>query len=529
MAGMKIGSGRQWAFYNGKWTDGPQEQLRPPDGGGGEYAALIRDREYTDLSVTFRFKFRAHFGGVRLLFRFRDLQHYYALDIPWCGQQNRNRHFWAGISLADGGPLQRYLQLKMVPGVCPEHERWYTARLECRGPQLRAWIEGRLALQVEDATLARGRVGLMATVTAVQKAPHFAGLAVEGTAVGPAAWRGFDPLPAHWLTPCSRTEPDAYQSYPSIIQSNSGRLTVQIPFGNPNRGLIRQAYTVSSDDAGRTWSPPQPATLPQGFGAPFVRRDGTWVCVHGGESQVPKTRALLAYESKDEGRTWSAGKPLRVKGKWPTEFAAPAYPSGRPLRLKSGALLVSAYCVLEGGLATNFVFRSIDDGRTWAAPVRCDRDNPLNPAAPAPQWSCPANLSEIGLAQTATGEVIGYGRPGPWPYMWELCSRDEGQTWEPAAMGPFPGYCISLTSTASGGLVAIKRFPHLSAHLSYDGGLNWDAGTILDYPQWANHQALEVEPDVVLVVYMGHIVKMGLPDTRILRLRVTGGGLVVDP
>lgn len=529
MTAVKIGSGRQWAFHNGPWTDGPAGQLRPPDGGGREYAAVLRGAEYTDLSATCRFRFRAHFGAARLLFRFQDLRTYYALDIPWCGQQNRNRHLWAGISLANGGPLQRYLQFRMVPGVCPEPGRWYTARLECCGPRIRAWIEGRLAIDVEDPTLARGRVGLMATVTAVAKAAHFADLEVEGTRVGPSAWKGFAPPPPHWLTPCPETEPDAYQSYPSIIQSKTGRLTVQIPFGNPNQGQIRRAVTVCSEDAGRTWSTPVPATLPLGFGAPFVRRDGTWVCVHGGQDQVAKARALLAYESKDEGRTWSAGKPLRVKGRWPAEFNAPAYPSGRPVRLESGALLVSAYCVLPGGLATNFAFRSTDEGRTWAAPVRCDRNNPQHPDRPAAAWPCPANFSEIGLAETTPGEVVGYGRPGPWPQMWELRSHDGGKNWEPATHAAFPGYCVSLTHTASGALVAITRFPHLCAHLSYDGGLNWDEGTILDYPQWANHQALEVEPDVVLVVYMGHIVHPGQPDTRILRLRVTGGGLVVDP
>ena len=28
-----------------------------------------------------------------------------ALRSPWCGQQNRARHFWAGLVLADGTPL----------------------------------------------------------------------------------------------------------------------------------------------------------------------------------------------------------------------------------------------------------------------------------------------------------------------------------------------------------------------------------------------------------------------------------------
>jgi hypothetical protein len=112
--------------------------------------------------------------------------------------------------------------------------------------------------------------------------------------------------------------------------------------------------------------------------------------------------------------------------------------------------------------------------------------------------------------------------------MWEVRSQDGGRTWQPAAHGPFPGYCITLTRTQSGALVAIHRYPYLTANLSYDGGRTWDAGTIVDYPAWANHQAVEVEPDVVLVVYMGHIVEAGQPDTRALRLRVTGHGLAVE-
>ena len=55
-----------------------------------------------------------------------------------------------------------------------------------------------------------------------------------------------------------------------------------------------------------------------------------------------------------------------------------------------------------------------------------------------------------------------------------------------------------------------------------------DAGTIVDYPNWANHHAIEVEPDVVLVAYMGNIVEPGQSDIRMVRLRVTREGLVLD-
>ena len=80
--------------------------------------------------------------------------------------------------------------------------------------------------------------------------------------------------------------------------------------------------------------------------------------------------------------------------------------------------------------------------------------------------------------------VIGYGRPGPWPYAWRVQSND--------------------------------------------GGITWDSGTIVDYAIWANHRALEAEPDVVLVAYMGMYEEPGQADMRTARLRVTEHGLVLD-
>ena len=39
---------------------------------------------------------------------------------------------------------------------------------------------------------------------------------------------------------------------------------------------------------------------------------------------------------------------------------------------------------------------------------------------------------------------------------------------------------------------------------------------------------MEIEPDVVLLTYMGHIMDPGQRDSRITRLRVTDSGLVLD-
>jgi hypothetical protein len=520
---LRIGDGRDWSFLNGRWTDGPEGELIPPDGGGKEYVAVARSHEYSDFSARFRFKFRYPHGGARFLFRLQDSMRYYALDIPWCGQQNRNRHFWAGIVIADGTPLQRYLNFGLVPGICPEHNRWYEARVECSGSSIRAWIDGHPVADIEDHTYAAGRLGLMGLITAGNQTPHFANLQVEGAAVRPSTWNELTSPPKYWITPCREVDPTTFQSYPNIIKSKSGELIVSMPFGNPNAGEVRRTVWVRSTDGGRSWSDPQPATLQQGFGGPFVKKDGTWVCVHcKQDGQVEE--AIYAFESKDEGKTWSGSKTLNVQGEWPKDFSLPAYPSGRPLRLRDRTLLVPVYCMVDKEVATNFVFRSTDDGETWTAPVRCDKNNGHNPE----RWFCPGNFSEIGLAEMADNVIMGFGRPGPWPYMWQVKSNDGGKTWEPAAFGSFPGYCITLTKTVSGALVAVHRFPYLCANVSYDGGITWDAGTIIDYPIWANHHAVEVEPDVVLVVYMGHIVEPGQTDNRLLRLRVTRQGLMIS-
>jgi hypothetical protein len=528
-----IGDGDQWNFLNEAWEDGPEGALVPPDGGGKEYVAVLKGREYSDFEARFRVKFRYPHGGARFLFRLQDAQHYYALDIPWCGQQMRNRHFWAGIVKVNGNPLQPYLDLQMINGLVPLRDHWYQGRVKCTGPRIQAWIDGRLVADLEDSTFAKGRVGLMGLITAGSKTPHFADLELSGTYETKTDWAGLEAPPKHWITPNPEVDPEAFQTYPSqIVKSKSGELAVVIPYGNPGAGESRKPVWVRSSDNGRTWSKPEEADLPLGhLGAVFVKEDGTWVSLHF-RGEGPVEEVMYGIESTDEGRTWSDPKTAKVQGEWPEQFSLPAYNYDRPLRLHDGTLLV---LVMVGNVkdphylnkvTTNFVFRSTDDGETWSAPVRCDSNN--DQLEGDDRWFCPANFSEVGLVEVTDNRLLGFGRPGPWPYMWQIRSNDGGLSWEPAAFGNFPGYCITLIKAASGALVAVKRFPYLSANVSWDGGVTWDAGTVVDYPIWANHHAIEAEPGVVLVVYMGHIVKHGQPDTRMVRLRATEEGLVLD-
>ena len=527
---LTIGNGAGWSFLNGRWRDGDAGELLAPESGTGAFMAVADGSEYGDFEGRFRFRFRYGHAGVRLVFRLQDATRYYGLDIPWCGQQNRNRHMWAGLVIADGTPLQRYLDFRLIPEVVPRNDYWYEGRVECAGARIRAWVEGRLVGEAADATYASGRVGVMSIgVIGSGSGADVAAVTVTGAAVGKSAKTGLEAPGPHWICPCPETDPETFQSYPGIIQSKSGELTASIPFGNPNLCDQRRVVWVRSRDAGRTWSGPEAATLHMGFAINFVKEDGTWVALQA-KQQGPAPEAFYSYESSDEGHTWRGPKRLRIVGDWPEEMQQPLYFSGQPLRLRDGTLLATVQCrrrLCSGSLdtvfSTNYVLRSSDDGETWAGPVWCDGNN-----SSEGQWFTTGDFSETGLAEAADNVVIGYGRPGSWPYMWRLQSNDGGKSWEPASFGAFPGYCISLTGTTSGALVAVHRFPYLGANVSYDGGVTWDAGTIIDYPAWANQQALEVEPNVVLVNYMGYIGEPGQADRRVVRLRVTDEGLAID-
>jgi len=439
MSKLQIGDGHNWSFLHGEWQDGPNGELQPPDGTDVEYLAVKDDQEYADFSAQFRFKFRSVIGVARFLFRMQDSRRFYALDVPWCGQQSRARHFWAGIVKADGTPLQQYLNFNLVPGLGANIDFWYDAKVEAKGSRLRAWINDILVADVQDSAYASGRLGLGAIATPIPVTPHFADLQVEGTPVAGSEWAGLQAQAQYWITPCTETDPETFQSYASLLQSKDGELLLHLTMSNPSEGDAGRSVWVRSTDAGRTWGEPEPPGLEMGLGANFVREDGTWVCVFANE---PITKApLYKYESSDKGQTWKGPLPLEMEGQWPEgwKIGGPV----RPIRMHDGALVLPVMMGYDEPLAEKsavigfwaaFVLRSEDDGQTWSAPVWCDSHN-LKPGqliesgSGEIQHGLAARYYELGMDEVADDVLLGIGRPERDPYMWLIQSNDGGRTW----------------------------------------------------------------------------------------------------
>jgi len=147
-----------------------------------------------------------------------------------------------------------------------------------------------------------------------------------------------------------------------------------------------------------------------------------------------------------------------------------------------------------------FALRSLDDGETWSAPVNLDGVwwPGCEPGAIEPSF----DLTEAAACRAPDGRLCCLIRPISSPVIWQTWSADGGQSWEPVAYGPFPGYQVAATQTTSGAMVFAVRFPCLTVYVSQDGGATW-RGTMIDYAAQGGNASgiLEVEPDVVLLTY----------------------------
>ncbi len=514
---LEIGDGSKWAFINGAWTETAEGRIDCPETRATHFLAFYKEPTYSD--VTAEFDFMASYretgaGDAGVIVRAVDANHYYWVHFPWCGQQLRAKHFWVAISKVDESGYIRNLALAMMPSIPSETDRWYHVRVEVQGNQIRLWVDGRPGPLLKDSTYASGRIGL-----AGYGGFSFRNLRLQGTEIPAPPWDENLRPPQNWIHPA----PDLHggQNMPSLCHAPGGDILLAIPSESAT-------FLVRSSDNGRTWAHPEQLPAALHGGVLHAARNGRLI-MQMWNAEPP---AILTSESSDQGRTWSQPTPATLNCNWPAE-PPKLHAYGPCLELRDGTLLRFLY----GGMSSNegqnvvtwsafhcraYALRSTDGGHTWSGPYCLDQ--PVWVGVQPGTIPGSLDLTEPVAAETAEGQVVCFIRPIYSPTMWETWSSDGGVTWTSARRGPFPGYAPCMARTTSGVLLVAHRFPNHSINISYDNGLTWDAGTTADFPVWAMGALLEVEPEVVLFVYMD----ANREFLRAQRIRVTREGLQPD-
>ncbi len=542
---MDDASKPQWRFIGAEWSGDDAGSIVPPHGDSDGWQAINTEQAYGDFEAEFDFRLDNLIAGCGFIFRARDAQHYYLLHFPTTGQQYRAEHFWAAISKVDASGYAQELKHDLVLGVPSEIGLWHHARLVVQGDAFTLWVNGRPWHTVRDETYTEaGYIGFEAfTGIGPGASCSFRNLKIRGPGGGGVKARPWDDAPRPQR---NYFYPTTEQTYGPVIHLNSiarapnGDLLLKLGAGDAFHGKGFTAVLIRSTDHGRTWSKMHKLFAERSDsddylpGTLFGTSDGG-LYMFKTEYEKPVLKCYRATCTDETGEAWSDFELLNE-----LTFDKPqnqAWMFGGPTELIDGTLLWAgltrspeSYGIVDGNFyenqqmpgAMNFVLRSTDGGTTWQGPFNTDGRNPSQHMI----YAKDNHPSEGSVGQTAEGRLVYFVRPITSPWMWESWSDDGGETWTPAARGPFPMWaCSQVIRTASGVMLINGRHPAMAVRASWDSGMTWKAFRI-DTTFWANGTLFEVEPNVVMSLSTA---KYSDPKVRALLFRVTDDGLKPIP
>ncbi len=516
----------QWTFYGSlnPWREDDQGLLLSPTwcllkphyyGPHTPYVDDLTREDYaflepvlgdTDFSTDFLIRYGAA-PGIGVAIRARDNQRCYVIEVHASDARKANT-FDVDLWRQDEHGFRRHIvrgqverapmsdRVKSIRQNGPkDYDEWVLssgpwARLRVRaiGSTIEAWIDGKKALEVKAEEYPAGRVGLIA-----RWAVMFRNLSLHGrSAALDAPWKV---LPGVWP---SYFEPfygrlSDFEVFQAVARDDKGTTYVIANVGEDAGGPegIRPPWSIGlvrSHDEGRTWVDPQRLDhlgkfVPGGAGlnpSLYAHKDGRLSCFYRHRPTAPPPSAKLeetdfapetigVSTSRDGGYSWSPTKELIVSGKPLSAYATDEvalYLYSPVQRLKTGTLLMSGYSYSQtdaAGRGSCVMYRSTDDGETWAGPYYVER---------AKQDTCEGMVAEL-----PDGRLQAFMRPNYTPYIYTAYSSDDGIHWSDLQPTDNIGASPYLLNHSSGAVILAYRGSGIDVRVSKDGCKTWGPRT----------------------------------------------------
>ncbi len=236
----------------------------------------------------------------------------------------------------------------------------------------------------------------------------------------------FNKISAEFFT-LSRND-ELMEGWPDLIRTSTGKMICVFNqcVGHCNRNHTRIALRESTD-GGKRWSDIRFVGCETHHGDQWnsIRisqvSDGRLllVCDRIDNNEFTDTTAMWIFESRDDGATWTDGRPMGIFG----------YCSDKIRELSDGTLilLVSSYNS-ELGKSVVYAHRSTDGGETWSDRI---------PAAVSPMY----NFIEPALLVCPDGTLVAFLRENSHKGIccMKAVSHDGGLSWDGVYKLPIPG------------------------------------------------------------------------------------------